>query len=66
MIFVCFRCDATFGKKNYGLEPDLVSFFEGLIGPGGLVWGGSSSPWGWEWGVCFGGSTGFFMALCGG
>ena len=23
-------------KRNHGLEPDLVSFFEGLIGPVGL------------------------------
>ena len=52
--------------KNQGLDPVLVNFFEGLIGPGGLVWGGNSSPWGWEWGVCLGGRTGFLMVLCGG
>ncbi len=24
-------------EKNYGLEPVLVIFFDGLIGPGGFV-----------------------------
>jgi hypothetical protein len=50
-------------KKDQDLEPVLVTFFEGLIGPGGFVWAGNSSPCGCEWGVCFGASTGFFTAL---
>jgi hypothetical protein len=28
--------------------PVFVIFFEGLMGPGGFVWVGSSSPWGCE------------------
>jgi len=27
----------SFGEKNYGWEPDLVIFFDGLMGPGGFV-----------------------------
>ena len=53
-------------KKNQGFEPVFVTFFEGLMGPGWFVCGGSSSPCGWEWGVCFGARAGFFMGLCGG
>jgi hypothetical protein len=53
-------------KKDQGREPVLVTFFEGLIGPGGFVWAGNSSPCGCEWGECFGARTGFFIALCGG
>jgi hypothetical protein len=26
-----------YGEKNYGREPDLVIFFDGLMGPGGFV-----------------------------
>ena len=52
--------------KNQSREPVFVTFFEGLMGPGWFVCGGNSSPCGWEWGVCFGGRTGFFMDLCGG
>jgi len=46
--------------RSQRFEPVLVNFLDGLIGPGGLVCGGSSSPWGWEWGVCPGESFGFF------
>jgi hypothetical protein len=31
-------------KKDQGREPVLVTFFEGLIGPGEFVWAGNSSP----------------------
>ena len=51
-------------KKNYFPAPVLVIFLEGLIGPGGFVWAGNSSPWGLEWGVCRGGRAGFGIALC--
>ena len=46
--------------------PVFVIFLAGLIGLGWFVWAGSSSPWGWECGVCFFGSTGFLMGLCSG
>jgi hypothetical protein len=35
-------------KNFYFLAPVFVTFLEGLIGPGGFVWAGNSSPWGWE------------------
>jgi hypothetical protein len=34
--------------KIYFRAPVFVTFLEGLIGPGGFVWAGNSSPWGWE------------------
>jgi hypothetical protein len=51
-------------EKIYFRAPVFVTFFEGLIGPGGFVCAGNSSPWGWEWGVCRGGRTGFGRVLC--
>jgi hypothetical protein len=53
-------------KKGYFFAPVWVIFFAGLMGLGGFVCEGSSSPWGWEWGVCFFGSAGFFIGLCSG
>jgi hypothetical protein len=33
---------------NHFFAPLLVIFLAGLIGLGGFVWEGNSSPWGWE------------------
>jgi len=52
--------------NNHCFVPVLVIFLAGLMGFGGFVWAGNSSPWGWECGVCFLGRTGFFTALCSG
>jgi hypothetical protein len=52
--------------NNHFFAPVRVIFFAGLIGLGGFVWAGSSSPWGRECGVCFFGSVGFFIGLCSG
>jgi hypothetical protein len=37
------------GQGRYRAFPVFVIFFDGLMGDGGFVWAGSSSPWGWEW-----------------
>jgi hypothetical protein len=50
--------------KIYFRAPVFVTFLEGLIGPGGFVWAGNSSPCGLVWGVCRGERAGFGIALC--